>query len=252
MMFKNKIGIITVVVLFLFIKCENKTIVTTIKEVDRKHVFTDLEVFTFDKDSMYPHVELFYIDKLKDSVYVIGTKQIKNYIVRARGWSYKNNKVGDWFYEKMFDDLTNHTDSILNFIPLCGEYVINTVKKFQDNSLDKYKGYAYETSFKKNSRMKDTVEIRMEFVYDTVLFKKISNELYLYNPQSIEDYCTSSEYVIDSFPIVNNTVKMNFLMNDMGKIKILGYYYLLNKQDPNDKVKRAQKVFTEINLEVRE
>lgn len=251
MIFKKKIRVFIIVISFGFIQCDNKTMITKIEDIDSKYKFTAIERFNLDKDSLYPFVELFYLDKYKDSVYVVGTKEMKNYTIRSRGWSYRDNKVGDWYYEKVYSNQNIKTDSVINFVSFCGEYVINTIKKFQNNSLDKFKGYAYDLKFKKDIRVNDTVDIKLEFVYDTIMFKRVSNEFYIFKPKSLEDYCDSSNYLIDSFPIFNNTAKMKFQVDEIGEIKILGYYYLLNKQNSNDTIKRAQKIFTEIDLEVK-
>lgn len=251
MIFKKKNSIFIIVISFVFIQCDNKTIITKIEDIDSKYKFTAIERFNFDRDSLYPYVELFYLSKYKDSVYVIGTKKMKDYTIRSRGWSYRDNKVGDWYYEKVYSNQKIKADSVINFVSFCGEYVINTVKKFQNDSLNKFEGYAYDLKFKKDIRVNDTVDIKLEFVYDTIMFKRISNEFYIFKPKSLKDYCDSSNYVIDSFPIVNNTAKMKFQVDEIGEIKILGYCYLLNKQNVNDTIKRAQKIFTEINLEVK-
>lgn len=176
-------------------------------------------------------MELFCNKTLKDSIYTVGTKEDNGYKIRIRGWGINQKRIGDWHYEKIYNDGMVITDSIINYIAFCDKNPLNTIKKFKNNHIDKSSGYFYEVEMKENVFVGDTLEIKMNFLFDTVHFeKKAANTFYLFNPPSHHDYCDVTKYIVDSIPVHKNSTKMRFLIDEKGKIKILGYYLLFPKK----------------------
>jgi len=247
--FKNITKVFLIVIFCLsFASCKDENILTNIEEIDNEYKFINKDVFKFDKDSIYTFVELFYNKTLEDSVYTIAINKNDDYIIRARGWGVKEGRIGNWYYEKVYNNQRVVIDSIINSIILCNHSSMNTIKKFKNNVLDKSRGYFYEINMKKNIYVNDTLDIKVNFEYDTIAFDKIGRELYLFNPPSLDNYCDASKFVIDSFPIINRSTKMKFLVENKGKRKLLGYYFLRKKN--RDSSSKALQIFTEISFEV--
>jgi len=242
-------GFLIVVISLLFIKCKDENPSTGISEVDNEYKFINKDVFKVDKDPIYTYVELFYNKTLDDSVYTIGIKPMNGYKIRAHGWGVKEGRIGNWYYEKVYDNQKVVIDSIVNYVIYCEENPINTIKKFKNNVLDKSKGYFHEINMKKNIFVNDTLDIKIDFTYDTVAFDKIGREFYMFRLFS-NDYCDASNFVIDSFPVINKSTKMKFLVENKGKRKLLGYYFL-RKKNKDDSEPKALQIFTEINYEVK-
>jgi|SRR5690554_617228 len=244
----NKINCIMMTIVFslLFVKCKNDNPITNIKGIDTNYKFISKESLVFD--SIYTDVELFYLNKTKDSLYTIATAQKDNFIIRYRGWVINSRRHGDWYYEKVYKNQII-TDSIVNYIVFCDKNPINTIKKFKNNYIDKSAGYFYEVEMKENVFVGDTLEIKLNFVFDTVHFEKAANEFYIFNPPALNDYCDATKYIVDSVPVYKNSTKMRFLMDEKGKIKLSGYYLLFPKKQREQFT--ATQVFTEINFEVK-
>lgn len=247
MLTKNNFWIIIILSL-LFIKCKNDSYLTKIDEIDENYNFLIRESSTFD--SIYTNVELFYLNDTKDSIYTIATAKKDKYIDRARGWVINSKRYGDWYYEKVYNNQII-IDSIVNYVAFCDKNPINTIKKFKNNYLDSLQGYYHDIELKNNVFLNDTLSIKINFNYDTIHFQKVASEFYMFNPPSVNDYCYADKYVIDSFPIHNNSTNMSFIMDGKGKTRFLGYYYLIPKKQRHKKFVEQLPVFTEINFEVK-
>src|SRR5690606_17569170 len=115
----------SIVSVFLcFTNCKEKGYYTGINEIDKKYKFQYKHIV--EEDSLYPRMELFCNKTLKDSIYTIGTKEENGYKIRIRGWGFNQKRVGDWYYEKIYNDGMVITDSIINYIVFCDKNPINT------------------------------------------------------------------------------------------------------------------------------
>lgn len=246
---KTIISIIFVTIFMSFLKCKDKAVTTGIKEIDSEYKFQYKDVLK--DDSLQPQMELFYNRTLRDSIFSVGTKKGTDYNLRILGWAFNQRRIGDWYYEKVYKDGTVVTDSIINYIISCNKNPRNTIKRFKNDKLDRSKGYFYEIDMNKSIFVGDTLNIRFNFVYDTLTYKNVGKELYLFMLSDFHNLCDATRSVVDSFPIINNTSKMRLLMReeDKGKNRYLGYYYLIPKNQ-NDSFTVMQ-VFTEINFEVK-
>ena len=240
-----------VLICCLFIKCKNSNeVLTGIEEIDSSVEFTKKFEFKNHKDSAYTNVDFFYNKTMEDSAYLIGTTEKDNYIIRARGWSFNHNRTGNWFYEKVYKNQKVIIDSIVNYVVFCERNPKNTIRRFENNILQKSKGQFYEIDMKKEVRLGDTLYIDLDFSFDTLVYQKVAREFYLTNPPNIHDLCEASKYVVDSFPVINNSTKLRFRMDQKGNVLMLGYYYLVPKIQPKDNIE-VQQVFTEIKFEVK-
>ncbi|WKW46874.1 hypothetical protein P3875_02100 [Myroides sp. JBRI-B21084] len=249
---KRKIKIIlTLTICIFFLKCNSKDNSTQIFEIDKKYKFENKNAYEFSKDSMFTRVELFYNRSLEDSVYTVGIKQEEGYLIRARGWGFKERRIGDWYYEKVYDNQRVVIDSIINYVSFCNKNPRNTIKKFKSNKLNRSKGYFYEIDMNKNVTVGDTLNIRLDFLYDTLIYKNVGRELYIFIPSDFHNLCDATQNVVDSFPVIGNTANMRLLISekDRGKNRYLGYYYLIPKKQKNSFT--ATQIFTEINFEVK-
>lgn len=246
---KNSLNLIVVSVCLFFVNCKNKNLSTGIAEIDNEYKFKD--TYAFKEDSLYFIKKVFFNKTLEDSIFIIGTKKQKEYTVRIHGWGINEKRIGDWYYEKVFNDGTISIDSIENYVILCDKNPINTIKRFKNNKLDRTKGYFYDVDMPKDIFVEDTLNIKFNFVYDTVTYKHVGNELYFFKPPNINDRCNASTYVIDSFPIRKNSARMQFLVGEKGKNLFLGYYYLVPKKQKEKGMTTVTQVFTQINFEVK-
>ncbi len=239
----------TILIYLSFVSCKQYDFSTHIENIDNEYKFNDKKTFNYSQDSAFTNVELFYSGVKGDSIYIIGTKKHKGFIARTRGWEYNGARVGDWNYEKIYNENGNAivTDSIMNFIVYCKRNPVNTIKKFVDNKIDPTQGYFHEIKLKRNILVNDTLIINLNIFYDTTAFDKVGREFYMFKPTTIDDYCNYS--VIDSFPIVDKSSKMRFLIENKGKKRFFGYYYLRKKNSNSSS--DALQVFTEINFEVK-
>ena len=236
-----------VMIYFLFANCTKKNIKTNINQIDSEYTF--LHYHNDEIDST--HLEFFYNNNAKDSTYIIATIPKDNYIFRGRGWTLKEKQIGDWYCEKVYKDNVV-IDSILNYVLICDKSHLNTKKIYKNGKVDKNKGFFYEVDMKDQISVGDTLSIEMNFFNDTIVFDKRISPLILFKPENIKDYCNFSEFSLDTLPIINNTTSMKFLIEEKGKVKILGYYYLFPKKQPKDsEMTDALQVFTEIDFEVK-
>jgi len=250
--YNNLISVIVICLIFNSCK-KDENLLTGIDEIDRNYKFVNKGFVEFDKDSLYPFVEIYYQENttIEDSVYMIATKKVNDYKIRVRGWQH-NGRLGDWYHEKVYKDNRIIVDSIVNFVIYCDKNLINTIKKFKDNKLDRSQGYFYEVDVNNKLTVNDTLDIKINFEQDTNVFKEAGDEFYLFLPLPSNDYCNASKYVIDSFPINNNSTRMTFIITEKtGKDKFLGYYYLINKIQNSDTIIKASQVFVEIDFEVK-
>lgn len=242
---------IAIITCMSFLECKDKGITTGIKKIDREYKFKYKNVLK--EDSLQPKMKLFYNNTLKDSIYTVGTKELGDYNIRILGWSFNQRRIGDWHYEKVYKNGKIITDSIVNYVISCDKNPRNTIKKFKNDKLDRSKGYFYEIDMNKSVFVGDTLNIRLNFVYDTLTYKNVGKELYIVMPSDFHNLCDATQSVVDSFPIIGNTAKMSLLMReeDKGKNRYLGYYYLIPKKQRKKDSFIVMQVFTEINFEVK-
>lgn len=239
----------------LLISCQHQeNFKTGIQAIDENYEFTGKEVISLDERSIYTTGDCFYNSSLGDSVYMIGKKYEDGYEVRAHGWSDTGNKVGDWFYEKYYNDGRVEVDSILNYVVSCDKNTINTIKKYKNNQLDKNQGYFYELDINKKLHEGDTLEIDLRFWHDTIRFqKRAGNTFFFFLPQDKTNYCDTNT-LIDSFPVRENTVSIRTITPEKGEYKVLGYYILFDKEPPpptNDSLIKVTQVIVEMDFEVK-
>lgn len=228
---------------------------TDIDKIDQQYKFSQKEIISFDKDSIYTRGELYFNKSLEDSTYMIGKKQKSGYEIRVHGWKYKGNQIGDWYYEKVYDEGKVAIDSIINFIAYCDTNPINTIKKFKHNELDRTRGYFYEVDVNDKLSEGDTLRIDLQFWHDTTRFeKRVGNTFFIFLPQSKSNYCNSNKHVIDSFPIRDNKANLRMIAPEKGKYTLLGYYILFDKKQSlqlHDSLIKAYEVHVEMNFEVK-
>lgn len=248
----NSLKKIIIIACLCFAQCKDKEISTGIEEIDKEYTFQYKDISK--QDSLYPRMELFRNKTLQDSIFTVGTKEENGYKIRIHGWGYNKKRIGDWYYEKIYKDGRVITDSIVNYVISCGKNPRNSIKRFKSNKLDRSKSYFYEIDMNKNVFVGDTLNLRLNFVYDTLTYKNVGNELYIFMPSDFHNFCNAKKSTIDSFPIISNTTKIRLLMReeDRGRNRYLGYYYLIHKeQKQKDSFTSALQVFTEINFEVK-
>lgn len=236
----------------IFASCKKKDeIETGITEIDNTYKFSQKLIDTHSTDSGYNYFELYLNKTMNDSIYSIGIQDKGSYKLRAHGWGYRKNRIGDWHYEKVYDDKKVVTDSIVNYVIECEGDLKNTVQYFKNNVLDRTKGYFYEVNMKKDVSVGDTLIIDLNYVYDTVTYQKISHELYLLKLPDFYDHCSATHFVVDSLPIIKNKSTMRLLMTEKGKNRFLGYYYIVPKEQKDNESTTARQIFTEIKFEVK-
>ncbi len=250
---KKNYLLLFIAVSLILASCQEKGFTTGIQEIDNETTFSKKVEFQDHKDSVYNKYEVFYNKSTEDSTYLVGTNNLNSYTLRARGWSFKQKRVGDWYYEKILNNQKVVLDSIINYVSICDTNPRNTVKKFKENRLDRSKGYFYDIDMKKNIHVGDTLLINLKFSYDTLAYRQVAQELYIFKPDSFDNFCNASQFVLDSFPIIENSARMRLVMEeeDKGKNLYLGYYYLVPKKQVSHERTSALQVFTEIKFEVK-
>lgn len=242
---KNRF-IIKLVLLLILIGCnksETKTI-TEIDEIDSTFKFIKKKVSKIDNSSRIG--TSFYLNNSKDSIYLI----IKDGRLRSRGWVIGGKQNGNWKYETL-NSKNVALDSIINFVTICNEEKLNTIKYFKgsSDSLIQNKGCYYDVTISEFSRDGNSMlNFEIQFHYDNALYDdSFGLGFQGFKDQSINDFCNYIDSEVESAPVVNNMVRII-----ISKPKIKGRYifkgfYLLKYKSTIDHFKP---IITQIEYEV--
>jgi|SRR5690554_5115780 len=222
-----------------------KNIKTNIEEIDTVFNFINKKEFDFKKAGKFGTA--YYLNSKEDSVYLV----IESDDVRSRGWVINRIQQGDWKYETTIKSRLK-LDSIINYINICNEQKVNTVKYFGEN-LNKpieNTGNYYLVNTSEVIEGNDTlIKFDVNIYFDINIYEdNLELGFHGFQNQKLNDFCNYIDEKRESFPIKNR--KITIIIDkprEKGKYIFKGFYLIKYKFTENS----FRPVITQIEYNIK-